>query len=469
MIHLGLRLFLFSFFFFFFFFLQRIPARSSVGSPGRYDALFGIFFVQPQSFHSVLDRGLFSSSFLHTSNLVPYNFAPITPVLVGLYDSNTPLFQIVYQNGLFPFFSRKRFHIGTIGTFHPVLFILDQTIFDTGIDDGNGPSQQFFLAQYQTEWCQSGTIVFQQHSIHNTEDPSVAQTPPNLGIHRHGFVFGNGTFFIRIGSAIKLLITFRGGIHLEILVVIVGVVVVHIHTNFVAVVAVGNGRIQSYLTPLLVIDGTNFETIGVAPQQTTLLSSIPTRTAPHDTGLGKDATAPIGIGTLLAGNRRKGNAVLIILSQMKMSTEPGLDTAVFPYQFDKSAALSLVGMVQPATAVHDVIFLQYPQATAVGRSVRKDENFPTSVGGMLFQQILEPIDLGFVNNDLVRCVRCLPKNGRTQSHQQRLIGNFATKLRRRLAVLFQKELQILSIRTEFVNAFQVMIPPNYFVRDTKTG
>lgn len=41
------------------------------------------------------------SSSLHAGNLVAGNFAPITSIFVGLDDRNAPLFQIVYEHGLF--------------------------------------------------------------------------------------------------------------------------------------------------------------------------------------------------------------------------------------------------------------------------------------------------------------------------------------------------------------------------------
>ena len=48
---------------------------------------------------------------------------------------------------------------------------------------------------------------------------------------------------------------------------------------------------------------------------------------------------------------------MIVLSQMEMATKPCLDTAMLAHELNKLAALFLVGMVEPAAAVDDVVFL----------------------------------------------------------------------------------------------------------------
>ena len=56
-------------------------------------------------------------------------------------------------------------------------------------------------------------------------------------------------------------------------------------------------------------------------------------------------------------NKTQKDSTLIILSQMKMSTEPSFDTAMFSHKLNKLATLLLIGMIEPAAAINDVIFL----------------------------------------------------------------------------------------------------------------
>ena len=130
-----------------------------------------------------------------------------------------------------------------------------------------------------------------------------------------------------------------------------------VDAHFVTVVTVGNGCIQTNLSVIFVIHGTNFKAVLVAPQESGLLSTIAGGPTPHDARLDKDATATVGIGTFRRINCGKSNTILIVLSEMKVSTEPSLDAAMFPDEFDELAALDFVTVIEPAATVNDVIFL----------------------------------------------------------------------------------------------------------------
>ena len=65
---------------------------------------------------------------------------------------------------------------------------------------------------------------------------------------------------------------------------------------------------------------------------------------------------------------------------MEVAREPSLDAAVFPDKLDELAALLVVGVVEPAAAVDDVVLLEDAEAGAVWRSVRENEDLPAIIG-----------------------------------------------------------------------------------------
>ena len=94
-----------------------------------------------------------------------------------------------------------------------------------------------------------------------------------------------------------------------------------------------------------------------------------------------------------------------------MPAEPALDAAVLTDQLDELATILLVGMVEPATSVDDMILLQNPQTRAIGRGVRKNKYLPPLVGGMFDQKVFEPCNLLVVDNDLVAGIVGIAKDG----------------------------------------------------------
>ena len=101
---------------------------------------------------------------------------------------------------------------------------------------------------------------------------------------------------------------------------------------------------------------------------------------------------------------------MVVLSEVEMSREPPLDASVLPDELDELAALGVVGVVEPAASVDDVILLQHPQTGAIGRSVRKNEYLPPLVGGMVDQKVFEPCNLLVVDNHLVAGIGGIAKD-----------------------------------------------------------
>ena len=187
-------------------------------------------------------------------------------------------------------------------------------------------------------------------------------------------------------------------------------IIVCIHSNFVGIILVRNGSVQSNLAILLMVHRADIEPILVAPQKPRLLPTISRRTASHHRCLSKHTRATVGIRTLTWVDGGEGNGILIILAQVKMSTEPTLDAAMLPHELDELATILFIGMVEPAASVDDVILLQHPQTGAIGRSVRKDKYLPPLVGGMVDQKVFEPCNLLVVDNHLVAGVGGVAKD-----------------------------------------------------------
>jgi hypothetical protein len=94
------------------------------------------------------------------------------------------------------------------------------------------------------------------------------------------------------------LISCTGSIHLKILIMIICLILMSVHTHLVAIATEGNGGIQSDLAILLVIDGTDFESILVTTNESRLLTSIAGGAGTHYRGLGEDAGAAVGVRSI---------------------------------------------------------------------------------------------------------------------------------------------------------------------------
>ena len=111
----------------------------------------------------------------------------------------------------------------------------------------------------------------------------------------------------------------------------------------------------------------------------------PSREVPgtHDGGLNKDAGTTVGVGTLLGIDGGEGDGILVVLSEVEVSGEPTLDATVFPNELNELAAFGIVGMVEPAATVDDVILLKDAETGSIRRGVSEDEDLPSIVGGMV--------------------------------------------------------------------------------------
>ena len=138
---------------------------------------------------------------------------------------------------------------------------------------------------------------------------------------------------------------------------------------------------------------------------------------------------------------------------------------MFPHEFNELAALVLLGMVEPTASIDDVIFLNDSKSAAIGRGMRKDENLPSVVGVVRFQQVFKPVNLFLIDDDFMGGKGSVPKDRRPQSDEQRFLGDLATELRRRLAMAFHKDFQVFFIGGKLINPLQVMIPPDDFIGD----
>ena len=156
-----------------------------------------------------------------------------------------------------------------------------------------------------------------------------------------------------------------------------------IHSDFVGIISVCNCSIQSNLAVFLVVNSANLEAILVSPEQTRLLPTVSRRTTSHHRCLGEYTRATVGIWAFTGINGGKSNGIMIVLAEMEMSAEPTLDAAMLTDQLNELAAILLVGMVEPAASVDNMILLQDTQSRSIGWGVRKDKYLPALIGRML--------------------------------------------------------------------------------------
>jgi len=83
---------------------------------------------------------------------------------------------------------------------------------------------------------------------------------------------------------------------------IIRLVIMSIHTQLIGIAFVRNGGIQSDLSVLLMIDGTDFESVFVSADETGLLTSVAGRSGAHDRSLREDAGSSVGVGAVFGVN-----------------------------------------------------------------------------------------------------------------------------------------------------------------------
>jgi hypothetical protein len=193
-------------------------------------------------------------------------------------------------------------------------------------------------------------------------------------------------------------------VHLEELVVLVRNVFMSVNADFVIVVTISDSSINANSTTVFVVHSTDFEASFVTANKTRLLAGITRSASAHDRGLGKYTTSTVGVGTVLRVYGREGDGILVILSQVEVTRKPCLDATVFTDDFYELAALLIVGMVEPAATVDDVVLLQDTKTAAVRGSMGEHKDSPTLVGGVCLDSIFKPLELFLVNRHFVRSV-----------------------------------------------------------------
>mmetsp|Transcript_16867 Transcript_16867/g.39976 ORF Transcript_16867/g.39976 Transcript_16867/m.39976 type:complete len:305 (+) Transcript_16867:1062-1976(+) len=150
-----------------------------------------------------------------------------------------------------------------------------------------------------------------------------------------------------------------------------------------------------------------------------------------------------------------------------MSGEPSLDAPVLPDELDELAALGVVGVVEPAAAVDDVVLLQDAESGAVGRGVGEDEYLPPLVGRVVLEGLLEPLALLLVDGDLVGGVLGVAEDGGGKADEEGLVGDLADEVGAGLFVGAEEQLEVLGVRGELVDALEVVVAADDLVGDAE--
>mmetsp|Transcript_12356 Transcript_12356/g.35843 ORF Transcript_12356/g.35843 Transcript_12356/m.35843 type:complete len:676 (-) Transcript_12356:268-2295(-) len=391
-----------------------------------------------------------------------------------------------------------------------------------GIDDGDLLAHELVGRHNQPERCQCAVVVFQQHPVGHAQDATAPQSPPVIIIlidrvirqdelrlffgpvdvsivvlfwHLHlrqvvvVVVVGSIRIDIHFIAAVDMNINVNVGSDIDINInatvntntiqtiaingtcpLMIRHVCMRVHPRLVIIVAVRDGGIQPHLAALGMVHRADLEAVLAAPQQPALLAAIAGRATPHHRRLHEHATSAVRVRPFfLLGDGGEGDGILVVLPQVEVAREPALDAAVLAHQLDELATPVLVGMVEPAAAVDDVVLLQHAQPAAVGRGVGEHEDLVAFVGGVAAQEVFEPPDLGVVDDDLVARVRRVSERGRAQPHQERPVGDLPCEVRRRLVVYRHERLQVVLVGRELVDAFQIVVAADDFVRDVHGG
>ena len=158
---------------------------------------------------------------------------------------------------------------------------------------------------------------------------------------------------------------------------------------------------------------------------------------------------------------------MVVLSEVEMSREPSLDASVLPDELDELAALGVVGMVEPAASVDDVVLLEHAEAAAVGRGVGEYEDLPPLVGRVVLEGLLEPLALLPVDGDLVAGVLGVPEDGGGESDEEGLVGDLSDEVGAGLGVGPQEQVEILGVGGELVDALKVVVAADDLVGDAE--
>mmetsp|Transcript_24257 Transcript_24257/g.55801 ORF Transcript_24257/g.55801 Transcript_24257/m.55801 type:complete len:245 (-) Transcript_24257:525-1259(-) len=215
------------------------------------------------------------------------------------------------------------------------------------------------------------------------------------------------------------------------------------------------------------VNSANLEAVLVAPQQPALPPFVARCAAAHDTGLCEDTRSTVGVGPLLARDCRESDGVLVILAEVEVAREPGLDAAVLADELDVLLGDVTRRVVEPAAPVDHVVLLKHTESGTHRRSVGEDDNPPALSSRVRLDELLEPRDLGIINGHLVRGVLGVTKDSGAEADQKSLLSDLAAELRGLLVVALQVDCQVLLVRRELVDALKVVVAADYLVRDSE--
>ena len=94
----------------------------------------------------------------------------------------------------------------------------------------------------------------------------------------------------------------------------------------------------------------------------------------------------------------------------------------------------------------------------------EDEDLPAVGGRVGRDDLLEPRELLVVDRHLVRRVLGAAEDGRAEADEQRLLGNLALELHRRLVVRLEHRLEVGLVGRELVDPLEVVVPADHLVR-----
>mmetsp|Transcript_37820 Transcript_37820/g.96033 ORF Transcript_37820/g.96033 Transcript_37820/m.96033 type:complete len:301 (-) Transcript_37820:1-903(-) len=116
-----------------------------------------------------------------------------------------------------------------------------------------------------------------------------------------------------------------------------------------------------------------------------------------------------------------------------------------------------------------MVLLEDAQPRADGRRVGEDEDLPAVCGRVRRDHVLEPLELLVVDGDLVARVLGGTEDSRAEADEQGLLGDLPLELHGRLAMDAQHRFEVGLVRGELVDALQVMVAADHFVRHVERG
>mmetsp|Transcript_83067 Transcript_83067/g.267693 ORF Transcript_83067/g.267693 Transcript_83067/m.267693 type:complete len:354 (+) Transcript_83067:77-1138(+) len=274
--------------------------------------------------HPLLSSG-HAAHLPHAVHLVAHDLAPIRAVLVRLHDGDVIVAVIVQDQ-------RRA---------APLI-----------IDDGHAALHKLVAGDDHTQGCQRHGVVLDDHAVVHAQDRAVFHVPPAdlLGVGEVDVV-GVVESAVRVHDVAAVVFLRHVGLEplvmIEVL-VLVGVdhgrarpwsvaheVRVGIH---LALVGVGDGRVQANLAALRVVHGADLEALGVAAQQPGVPAAVARGAGRHAACLREDARAAVVAA-------REGDGVLVVVREVEVAGEPRLDARVLANALDEPFGVDGVAMV----------------------------------------------------------------------------------------------------------------------------